>query len=1338
MNKKLGDKGLSLVEVVCAVAIFAVIVATVGGVLVFSARSYQKGSTESEIQQEAQFAANRIGGIIQNAIEVKFESGILKMIKGNVEHAVSLDGTDLKYQETVTAEDGSQTTSGAQILAGNIAAFAADVSEFEKAHTVILDMTVSKNDKNYPVRYTMNARNEEINVSTSALPPSASIYVSDSSLILVPGESYTVSVDVRGSDKPFEVSEVSAGISVSEAADHIVVTVDTAARSAEAAVKLSVKDDGAELCTKVIQIDIRSVSGITLDKNRGADSSEYTFYANVACTNAAKVAGGSNEENYKNPYAVEWSGKVLVCGSTPGNFDTEIGSFAILDEDDGTGKSKFSYSPEVAKYICIDDKYPEYENREAEKKSKRPYLKVKLTDSFDANTKLVVRATAKHPSGVNKASSAYGETSCYAEKDITVAKLKSTKILMIPGQTYTLNGVRVANPACTISVGSEIKTPDEAGIIPTFEDGNKLKIQLAREAKGDSKGVITLDIHSQGSTATQLTVEIYVRRVTPVELTGDVNKGNLKIDCGYSNTPNGKFGKGAELQLKTRIKGTKLNFADSADCINAETQAQYDEYTPYAVMFEWEMRRAGQTVSGTTGQELVTKDLGQTDASGFAWKSKYNNDYFYIHSFVVNGQSPAVNIILNKAWGNDCEFVLTARALHPNMDGLTGRNKFGYIYTENDTTFIQGTYTLKKQDAIKVAKDTIIVEPYQGETDEKAMLIPVYVVNGATVARIKVTLEGGTDPNNTIILPAADVERREGTREWKFVSMTEALPSVWNIKMKISRTEEGSRFDDGLGEKDGRIKMTIEAYDSTNMTVSDRIDTKTVYLQVRRVTEVDIEENSISNKAGETITLHARASGIEGTDYFGQQQKTNNFDPIWDKDDNYKSPFELRWTLYYKDKNGKAAEKEIGEYPEYFSNVSYDTVKEGTKAGTQMIAFTLKKPLPKGAQLRATSLHAMGRVENKGAQYNRSGLNYIRDIDKYKEQYPEGVVYDFIAIDNAIVDPDDPYEDDEINFLSGVKRGQDYFFSNDYSAEDPDNPNTQNQNYERDMNLAYQNDCHWFWRVREITSIEGKEMTFGEWTKYRKCKQDSRMDKKLNAEETRTLLPDKRYQVELALLCISKDNKTMYWPFDETVLANGTGFEGYKKGWDSNKTPTPKKEYAQTFNIGRASIAFKPGSGTKPPTGYEELVKVNIANNGVQYLDCYKTYGTFEHPLALKNGDWFEVDLTGYAIESAHFQGNMLARVQKLENNTWVEIGATSICEAIEDRKLRPLIKNIKGDAKGTYRISFKIDTYDIYHWDQNSSDPVWDPQYRASSQSQQYLICGSNGTAGYIYIKIE
>ncbi len=79
------------------------------------------------------------------------------------------------------------------------------------------------------------------------------------------------------------------------------------------------KDDGAELCTKVIQIDIRSVSEITLDKNAVQTAVSIPF-ANVACTNAAKVAGGSNEENYKNPYAVEWSGKVLCMRQYAGEF----------------------------------------------------------------------------------------------------------------------------------------------------------------------------------------------------------------------------------------------------------------------------------------------------------------------------------------------------------------------------------------------------------------------------------------------------------------------------------------------------------------------------------------------------------------------------------------------------------------------------------------------------------------------------------------------------------------------------------------------------------------------------------------------------------------------------------------------------------------------------------------------------------------------------------------------------------------------------------------------------------------------------------------------------------
>ncbi len=136
-----------------------------------------------------------------------------------------------------------------QTLAGNIKEFSADVSEFDKARTVILDMTVAKNDKEYPVRYTMNARNEEITVSTSALPQPHPFMVDDNNLILVPGESYTVGVSVRGTDRPFEASG-SAGISVSKTASSFTVTVDNDNRNSNAMVTLSVKMKLKQTCSK--------------------------------------------------------------------------------------------------------------------------------------------------------------------------------------------------------------------------------------------------------------------------------------------------------------------------------------------------------------------------------------------------------------------------------------------------------------------------------------------------------------------------------------------------------------------------------------------------------------------------------------------------------------------------------------------------------------------------------------------------------------------------------------------------------------------------------------------------------------------------------------------------------------------------------------------------------------------------------------------------------------------------------------------------------------------------------------------------------------------------------
>ena len=242
---------------------------------------------------------------------------------------------------------------------------------------------------------------------------------------------------------------------------------------------------------------------------------------------------------------------------------------------------------------------------------------------------------------------------------------------------------------------------------------------MNEKAKGDNNGVITLKIHSQGSTATQLTVEVYVRRVNPQEQSGEVRKGNLKIDyqlmTGDGKSVNGEWGVGAEYQFKARINGTNLFFNDTAGFMNTETEEQYKQYNPFAVEFSWVLKIAGEEQAETKGGAVVTyyehgAEGASVGAIAESTTGSQSNQYFAINSFALNRESPAVNIITRKAFPNDWELVVTARALHPNEDGTKGRNKYNYIYTEAPDKYIEGSYTLKKKDSIKVAKESIIVE----------------------------------------------------------------------------------------------------------------------------------------------------------------------------------------------------------------------------------------------------------------------------------------------------------------------------------------------------------------------------------------------------------------------------------------------------------------------------------------------------------------------------------------------------------------------------------------------------------------------------------------------------
>lgn len=247
-------------------------------------------------------------------------------------------------------------------------------------------------------------------------------------------------------------------------------------------------------------------------------------------------------------------------------------------------------------------------------------------------------------------------------------------------------------------------------------------------------------------------------------------------------------------------------------------------------------------------------------------------------------------------------------------------------------------------------------------------------------------------------------------------------------------------------------------------------------------------------------------------------------------------------------------------------------------------------------------------------------------------------------------------------------------------------------------------------RVREILGEDASgNILYGPWSSYRRTKEGSSA-KKLNAEETRSFLPDKRYQLEMAFMAVNQNTKTIYWPYDNSLFEAGTGFESYNKAWSTDTPQTAKAVYSSTYNIGRACITFKKDSTS------------------------YKCIGSLEDPVVLHAGGSFQIDLDGYTIEYGHYQGKCYARVQELVGNTWVEVGNKGW--SIQDRSSFFLIKDIQDSAKGTYRISFKVVDDSGADWTKFTGD-MWNPVY-TGYEDTEFLLCGSNGTAGYIYIRIE
>lgn len=418
-RRKLNNKGLTLMELICGIAILAIVTASIGSVMVVSARSYQRDSDEVSLQQEAQITANQIADlVIDSTAGVKYTcplgdylseaDAIAAGAVAGTDRTLSIDGngkryvvsfkeaeSKIYYAEYTLNPDGSATPSpeGEQLMAEHVNLFAADIRNFTDSGYMELTLGFEKNAKSYAATFTITARNGAVTVSGAEAAASIS---TELELVLEPNQTYLLNATVTGpsntemtwslgggsTDPATQVFHDAGGwkitIGQNETASEIYLLVRSNAK----------KEDGVTpQAQQTVIVHIRRVTAVNLNVTlqSGSDlmaGAEYLITADVAGTNLPKLMTGSSDVDpaYVSPYRVEWDYIYSVNGHAVGG-------------DHWTDYQwQPWYHPSPSDYFTVLE---EIEGSD----STAPSIRIKLLENIDEYRQLLVTATATHPEG---------------------------------------------------------------------------------------------------------------------------------------------------------------------------------------------------------------------------------------------------------------------------------------------------------------------------------------------------------------------------------------------------------------------------------------------------------------------------------------------------------------------------------------------------------------------------------------------------------------------------------------------------------------------------------------------------------------------------------------------------------------------------------------------------------------------------------------------------------------------------------------------------------------------------------------------------------------------------
>lgn len=164
-NSKNRQGGFTLIELIIAMAILAVIGVAISRIVVFTAKQYKRISLETMLNQQAQNTMNQLkqmimdapdGILYSNADEKEDGDCVLQILNGNT----ILKSVYFSRQENKLYYFEKENTESAQVLAECVASFEVDTTDFEKNRTATIDLVFETEGKQLQTSVQVTSRNE--------------------------------------------------------------------------------------------------------------------------------------------------------------------------------------------------------------------------------------------------------------------------------------------------------------------------------------------------------------------------------------------------------------------------------------------------------------------------------------------------------------------------------------------------------------------------------------------------------------------------------------------------------------------------------------------------------------------------------------------------------------------------------------------------------------------------------------------------------------------------------------------------------------------------------------------------------------------------------------------------------------------------------------------------------------------------------------------------------------------------------------------------------------------------------------------------------------------------